>query len=36
LKTARRLVSARDALGAELEDFIYELVRQEKIDDIRG
>jgi CBS domain-containing protein len=30
------MVSARDALGPELEDFIYELLRQEKINDIRG
>jgi CBS domain-containing protein len=30
------MISARDALGPELEDFIYELLRQEKINDIRG
>ena len=29
------MVSARDALGPELENFIYELLRQEKINDIR-
>jgi CBS domain-containing protein len=28
------MVSARDAFGPELENFIYELLRQEKIDDI--
>ena len=28
------MVSARDALGPELEDFIYEWLRQERIDDI--
>lgn len=27
------MVSARDALGPELEDFIYELVRQKQIED---
>jgi CBS domain-containing protein len=30
------MISARDALGPELEDFIYELLRQAKINDIRG
>ena len=30
------MVSARDALGPELEDFIYELLRQERINDIRS
>jgi CBS domain-containing protein len=28
------MVSARDAFGQELENFIYELLRQEQIDDI--
>ncbi len=28
------MVSARDALGPELEDFIYEWIRQEQVDDI--
>ncbi len=28
------MVSARDALGEELEDFIYELVRQKQIKDV--
>jgi CBS domain-containing protein len=28
------MVSARDALGEELENFIYELLRQKKVDDI--
>ncbi len=28
------MVSARDALGEELEDFIYELVRQKQIRDV--
>lgn len=30
------IVSARDALGPELETFIYELLRQSRIDDIPG
>jgi len=30
------MVSARDALGPELETFIYELLRQSRIDDIPG
>ncbi len=30
------MVSARDALGPELENFIYELLRQEQINDIRS
>ena len=28
------MVTARDALGPELEDFIYEWIRQEQVDDI--
>lgn len=28
------MISTRDALGPELEDFVYELLRQERIDDI--
>ncbi|MBI4195478.1 MAG: CBS domain-containing protein [Betaproteobacteria bacterium] len=28
------MVSTRDALGPELKDFVYELLRQEQIDDI--
>ena len=28
------MVSARDALGPELEAFVYELLRQEQVDDI--
>jgi len=28
------MVSARDALGPELEDFVYELLRQERAQDI--
>lgn len=28
------MISARDALGAELEDFVYELVRQEQIEHV--
>jgi len=28
------MVSARDALGPELEDFIYEWIRQKQVDDI--
>jgi signal-transduction protein with cAMP-binding, CBS, and nucleotidyltransferase domain len=28
------MVSARDALGEELENFIYELVRQKQIKDV--
>lgn len=28
------MVSTRDALGPELEDFVYELLRQERVDDI--
>jgi hypothetical protein len=28
------MVSCRDALGPELEDFIYELLRQERAQDI--
>jgi CBS domain-containing protein len=30
------MVSARDALGEELENFIYELLRQKQVDDIVG
>jgi CBS domain-containing protein len=30
------IVTARDALGPELETFIYELVRRSRIDDIPG
>jgi CBS domain-containing protein len=28
------MISTRDALGPELEDFVYELLRQERVDDI--
>ncbi|OGA50755.1 MAG: inosine-5-monophosphate dehydrogenase [Betaproteobacteria bacterium RIFCSPLOWO2_12_FULL_62_13] len=28
------MISTRDALGPELEDFVYELLRQEQVDDI--
>ena len=28
------MVSARDALGRELEDFVYEWIRQERVNDI--
>lgn len=28
------MISARDALGPELEDFIYELLRQQQVEDI--
>lgn len=28
------MISARDALGPELEDFVYELLRQEQITDV--
>jgi signal-transduction protein with cAMP-binding, CBS, and nucleotidyltransferase domain len=28
------MISARDALGPELEDFIYELLRQEQAQDV--
>jgi signal-transduction protein with cAMP-binding, CBS, and nucleotidyltransferase domain len=28
------MISARDALGPELEDFIYELLRQNQAEDI--
>ncbi len=28
------MVSARDALGPELEDFVYEMLRQEQVDNV--
>jgi CBS domain-containing protein len=28
------MISARDALGPELEDFVYELLRQQQVEDI--
>lgn len=28
------MISARDALGPELEDFVYELLRQQRVEDI--
>ena len=28
------MISARDALGPELEDFVFEMLRQEQVDNV--